>query len=65
MNLSLRSNDPREHPIIQPNYLTEQEDVDTMVAGLKEALKLLDTKAMKKVGTKLWEVKLLNIIKDM
>ena len=64
MNLSLRSNDPREHPIIQPNYLTEQEDVDTMVAGLKEALKLLDTKTMKKVGTKLWEVKLRNI-KDM
>ena len=58
MNLSFRSKDPQEHPIIQPNYLTEQEDVDTMVAGLKEALKLLDTEAMKKVGTKMWKVKL-------
>ena len=48
---------PQDHPVIEPHYLTDQEDVDTLVAGVKEVLKLLDTKAMKNVGAKLWEVK--------
>ena len=55
--IKLRTNDPQDHPVIQPHYLSAQEDLDTLVAGVKEALKLLDTKAMKKVGAKLWEVK--------
>ena len=42
--------------MIQPNYLTSQKDVDTLVAGVRAALKLLDTNAMKKVGAELWEV---------
>ena len=44
------------HPIIQPNYLTAQQDVDTLVAGIRTALKLLDTEAMKRVGAQLWQV---------
>ena len=56
--IKLRTKDPQDHPVIQPHYLSAQEDVDTLVAGVKEALKLLDTKAMKKVGAKLWEVKI-------
>ena len=55
--IKLRTRDPQDHPVIQPHYLTDQEDVDTLVAGVKEVLKLLDTKAMKNVGAKLWEVK--------
>ena len=39
--LKLRSADPFAHPIIQPHYLTEQHDVDTLVAGLQLSLKLL------------------------
>merc|ERR1719397_34302 len=53
--IKLRSNDPQDHPVIQPNYLTSQKDVDTLVAGVKSSLKLLDTNAMKKVGAQLWE----------
>ena len=55
--IKLRTSDPQHYPVIQPHYLSAQEDVDTLVAGVKEALKLLDTKAMKNVGAKLWEVK--------
>ena len=42
--------------MIQPNYLTSQQDVDTLVAGVKASIKLLDTKAMQKVGAEQWEV---------
>ena len=55
--IRLRSSDPQQHPVIEPYYLTHQEDLDTLVAGVKEVLKLLDTEAMKKVGAKLWEVR--------
>ena len=41
--IKLRSNNPHDHPVIQPNYLTLQEDVDTLVAGIKVALDLLNT----------------------
>ena len=53
-SVRLRSSDPFDHPIIQPNYLTDQRDVDTLVAGLKLSHQLLETKAFQAAGTKLW-----------
>ena len=53
-SIRIRSSDPFAHPIIQPNYLTDQRDVDTLVAGLKLSHQLLETKAFKDAGTKLW-----------
>jgi len=49
--VKLRSSDPFEHPVIQPNYLEDQRDVDSLVAGLKLAQKLMETEAFKKAGT--------------
>ena len=39
--------DPFDRFIVNANYLSEQQDVDTMVAGLKMGLKLLGTNAFK------------------
>jgi choline dehydrogenase-like flavoprotein len=50
--IKLRSPDPQDHPIIQPNYLTDQHDVDTLVEALKIALKITETKALQSVGAK-------------
>lgn len=52
--VKLRSSDPREYPIIQPNYLTVQHDVDTLVAGLTKSLEILNTKVMADAGARLW-----------
>ena len=52
--IKLRSGNPEEHPIIQPNYLTEQEDVDTLVAAMKFAVNLSETEAFTKVGAEIW-----------
>ena len=35
--IELRSGDPFEEPVIDPNYLTEQADVDTLVEGVRRA----------------------------
>ena len=52
--IKLRSIDPKDPPIIQPNYLSVQEDIDTLVAGLKFCIKLSETDAFKQAGAEDW-----------
>jgi choline dehydrogenase len=33
--IRLRSKDPKEHPLIDANYLAERQDLDTLIAGVK------------------------------
>ena len=51
----MRSSDPNDHPIIQPNYLTAKKDVDTLVGGIKKSLEFFNTNVMKEVGATPWE----------
>jgi len=53
--IKLRSSDPRDHPLIQPNYLTVQKDVDTLVAGIRKAMEMLNTDVMKSIGATVWD----------
>jgi choline dehydrogenase len=45
-SLYLRSPDPAVPPVIDPNYLADERDVDRMVIGLKRARELGETKAL-------------------
>lgn len=45
--IRLRSTDPLDHPIIQPNYLDKREDAQTVLRGLRLAQKFLTTKPFK------------------
>ncbi|XP_012266950.1 glucose dehydrogenase [FAD, quinone] isoform X2 [Athalia rosae] len=51
--LRLRSKDPLAKPMIFPKYLTAPEDVATLVEGIKFAIKLSETEALKRYGFKL------------
>ncbi|KAJ8711520.1 hypothetical protein PYW07_008762 [Mythimna separata] len=51
--LEIASNDPFAYPKIYANYLTHPDDVKTLVEGIKFALKLSETKALKRYGVKL------------
>eukprot|EP00092_Neocalanus_flemingeri_P004698 GFUD01005063.1.p1 GENE.GFUD01005063.1~~GFUD01005063.1.p1 ORF type:complete len:608 (-),score=134.10 GFUD01005063.1:206-2029(-) len=52
--IKLRSSNPADHPIIQPNYLTVQKDMDTLLSAVNLTLRLIETDAMKAVGAQLW-----------
>ncbi len=41
--VALRSNDPLEHPIIQPNYFEETEDMQTLLKGVRLVRQLIQT----------------------
>ena len=47
----LQSADPFSPPAIDPNFLGEEADVDTMVAGFKTTRRLLDAPALKALQT--------------
>lgn len=51
--LVLKSNDPTDHPLIYANYFDEDEDLETMIRGMRHAIKLGETKTFKEAGFKL------------
>jgi choline dehydrogenase len=52
----LASSDPAEAPLIDPAYLTDSEGIDaaTLLAGIAECERLLDTDALRSVTTGRW-----------
>ncbi|XP_075973163.1 ecdysone oxidase-like [Anticarsia gemmatalis] len=46
----LRSNDPKEPPIIKPNYFKDRRDLESAVTGIMKLLKVLKTKYFTSVG---------------
>ncbi len=44
-NITLRSKNPLEPPVIQPNYLDNQKDLDVLLAGVKVSRQILQQKA--------------------
>ena len=50
----LRSTDPYDKPVIDPNYLSDDQDLKVLVEGIKIAMALSKTTAMQKLGTKFY-----------
>lgn len=45
-HIGLTSPDPMDDPLIQPNYLSDPEDMETMIAAVKLGRRILDAPAM-------------------
>lgn len=53
--LTLRSNDPYDYPIINPNYYSDPEDLKVHIAGIRFVLQLAKTQSFKKVNAQLYD----------
>lgn len=49
----LRSKDPKDHPVIYPNYFDNPEDMLTIIKGMQQTMKLAKTKTFKESGFEL------------
>ncbi|XP_062560649.1 glucose dehydrogenase [FAD, quinone]-like [Armigeres subalbatus] len=56
--MELKNNNPFKWPRIYTNYLKEDDDIETLLRGVKRVLKILDTPTMKKFGVKLHNIPL-------
>ncbi|XP_008553797.1 glucose dehydrogenase [FAD, quinone] isoform X1 [Microplitis demolitor] len=53
--VKLKSSDPLDDVIINPNYLASKDDVSILIKGLRLIEKLISTKAMKALGASLYK----------
>nr|XP_045611165.1 glucose dehydrogenase [FAD, quinone]-like [Procambarus clarkii] len=51
-SLSLSSNNPKDNPIIDPQFLSDDDDLKTLAKGIKFAVKIGETPALKNHGAK-------------
>ncbi|XP_058119610.1 glucose dehydrogenase [FAD, quinone]-like [Anopheles ziemanni] len=58
--VKLRSADPHQAPIIQPNYFADPSDVDGILAGIRETQRIIEGPLMKKFRARIWDRQLPN-----
>jgi choline dehydrogenase-like flavoprotein len=51
-SVALAGNDPMQAPLIDPNFLGEEDDLETMVAGFKTTRRLMETPALRALQQK-------------
>ena len=56
--VTLSSNDPFDRPKIQPDFLTVEEDEDTLLSGIRIIEKLLETNTMRGMGASVEDMRL-------
>jgi choline dehydrogenase len=54
--VKLRDNDPFHKALISPNYFDHNYDLETLLKGVKKAVELSETNALKKFGSKLHDI---------
>ncbi|KAL0867674.1 hypothetical protein ABMA27_008414 [Loxostege sticticalis] len=59
----LQSRNPKVHPVLIPNYFEYKEDLQKIVEGMKVAIEIARTPAMRKIGAKLYDVPIEDCLK--
>eukprot|EP01084_Bolivina_argentea_P285419 489446_1 len=62
--LKLKSNDPYVYPAIDPNYLSNDEDLETLIDGFIKIEEIIKQEPFKSLGCKIVEYEKFNSIKD-
>ncbi|KAK5638073.1 hypothetical protein RI129_012368 [Pyrocoelia pectoralis] len=51
--VALKDNSYKSKPLIYPNYFAHQEDLDTLIQGIKQAINISQQPALQSIGTRL------------
>lgn len=55
-NVSLNTTEPTDAPLIDPRFLSQNQDVKRTVKGIKKIKKLLEADALREIGAEVWGV---------
>lgn len=55
--LKLKSTNPFKHPLFYPNFFDDSRDVDTLLAAIRESIRISNQKSLQHLGLKLYEAK--------
>lgn len=58
--MELKDNNPFHWPRVYPNYFDNPDDIETLLGGIKETIRIANSPAMKKIGTRLHDIPLPN-----
>lgn len=58
--LELKDNNPFHWPRVYPNYFDDTDDVETLLEGIKATIRIANTPAMQKIGTRIHDIPLPN-----
>ncbi|XP_045159508.2 glucose dehydrogenase [FAD, quinone]-like isoform X2 [Mercenaria mercenaria] len=56
--LRLKSSDPFDYPLLDPQYLTDEKDVEDFIGGIRMWEKFIQTKTMKELGADINQMKM-------
>lgn len=56
--LELKDNNPFHWPRIYPNYFEDPDDIETLLQGIKETIRIANSPAMQKLGTRIHDIPL-------
>lgn len=52
--LKLKSQNPFHHPLLYPNFFSDQRDIDTLLQGIRETIKIVEQMPFQVLGVKLY-----------
>lgn len=58
--MKLKDNNPFHWPLFYPNYFDDEDDLETILHGIKETIRISKTPAMQRIGTRIHDVPLPN-----
>lgn len=55
--MKLKSRNPFHHPLFYPNFFADRRDIETLLQGIRETIKITEQPAFKSLGVKLYKAK--------
>lgn len=53
-SMKLKSRNPFRHPLFYPNYFNDTRDIDTLLEGIRESIKIVEQPEFQQLGAKLY-----------
>lgn len=54
--LKLKTRNPFQHPLLYPNFFEDEQDIETLLEGIREAIRIVSQAPLQRLGARLYNV---------